>query len=597
LRRLTFYVFFDPQGRVDDYVLHLLESLRGYSERIFVVSNSALDQTNRGRLEGVADEVMERENAGFDAWAFKDALDAVGAEALAEYDEVLLLNGTFFGPVGSFDELFDRMDARVELDFWGMTQHEAAAEHAFDRSRPMPAHVQTYWTAVRRSLFTSPVWRSYWDELHPIETYADAVVHHETRFTDHMVQRGFTYDVAFRLSELANPIMDGPEQLVRAGCPVVKRRSFFGHPLHNESVGVDGRTLARLMAERGYPMDHLYANLARTSHPRFLATNLGLLEVLPDVDLGYDHANPLRVVAVVHVFYVELAEVLLDHLDNLPGTYDLVVTTTDDSKRAEIEEILRRRDRQGEVRVVAENRGRDMSAFFVDCRDVLQRADYDLVVKLHTKKSPQDGATVGQLFRRHLLEGLLASPGYAANVLRLFQEHRTLGMVFPPAYHIGYPTLGHAWFGQKTTTFHEARRLGIMVPFDQTTPLAAYGSMFIARPEALRTLVDAGYEHRDFPEESEYGDGTLSHVLERLTSYAVLDRGYHVREVLTADLVALNYSVLEFRAVTVSAHLPAYPRHQVRRIQRLARFWNAHRRRIKDPKAGSRRWPWARTGR
>ena len=328
---------------------------------------------------------------------------------------------------------------------------------------------------------------------------------------------------------------------------------------------------------------------------RYLATNLGLLEVLPDVDLGYDHERPLRVVAVVHMFYPEMAGELLDRLDNLPGGYDLVATTSDESKRAEIEELLRRRGRPGDVRVVGENRGRDLAAFLVDCRDVLAGDGYDLVVKLHTKKSPQDGPTIGPMFRRHLLENLLASPGYAANVLRLFQQHRTLGMVFPPIYHIGYPTLGHAWFGQKFTAFREAQRLGITVPFDQTTPLAAYGSMFIARPEALRTLVDAGYRHEDFPDESEYADGSLSHVLERLLSYAVLDSGHHVREVMTADLAATNYSVLEFRAVTVSAHLPAYPRDQVRRIKRLTRFWKAHHQRTKAANTrGSRRWPWSR---
>ena len=46
------------------------------------------------------------------------------------------------------------------------------------------------------------------------------------------------------------------------------------------------------MAERGYPLNSLYATWPAPRSPRWLATNLGLLEVLPDVDLGYDHAAP-----------------------------------------------------------------------------------------------------------------------------------------------------------------------------------------------------------------------------------------------------------------------------------------------------------------
>ena len=61
-------------------------------------------------------------------------------------------------------------------------------------------------------------------------------------------------------------------------------------------------------------------------------------------------------------------------------------------------------------------------------------------------------------------------------------------MVFPPIYHIGYPTLGHSWFGNEEAAEELAERLGIGVPFDDTTPVSPYGSMFMARPHTLRKL-------------------------------------------------------------------------------------------------------------
>ena len=42
LRRVIFYLFYDDQGIVDDYVPHKLKALRPYAEHIFVVSNSKL---------------------------------------------------------------------------------------------------------------------------------------------------------------------------------------------------------------------------------------------------------------------------------------------------------------------------------------------------------------------------------------------------------------------------------------------------------------------------------------------------------------------------------------------------------------------------
>jgi rhamnosyltransferase len=574
VRRAVFYLFYDPQGQVDDYVLHTLGHLRPHAEHVFVVSNSPLDAANTARLETVADTVWVRENVGFDVWAYKESMERFGDERLAEFDEVLLLNSTFFGPVGSYDAVFAEMDAREDIDFWGITDHRPLRRHPIKKDRPLAHHIQTHWLAARKSLVTSADWSEYWSTMPMIETYHGSIDHHETRFTPFFVERGYTCATSFPADNYgsAHPIMDNPVQMVRDGCPIVKRRSFFYDPLYHEWKANDGRLLARLMEERGYPMDLAYRNLARTSKPRWLATNMGWMDVLPDVDLGYDHDRPLRVVGIAHIFYPEMTDEIVDRLDFLPHDYDLVITTTDDEKRAVIAAALERRGRAADLRIVESNRGRDVSAFFIDCKDVLESGRYDVVVKVHSKKQPQDNPNIQELFKRHMFDNLLSSPGYAANVLRLFQQQPTLGMVFPPVYHIAYPTLGHAWFANKERAQEEAQKLGITVPLDDNTPLSAYGSFFIARPEALRTITLHGYRHEDFPDESEYRDGALTHVVERLVSYAVLNRSYHCREVMNAELAAVNYSFLEYRAIAVGSKLPAYPRAQIKRISKLKRI-------------------------
>jgi len=574
VRRAAFYLFYDPEGQVDDYVLHTLGHLRSHVEHLFVVSNSPLDDVARGRLESAADTVWERENVGFDVWAYKESMAEFGADRIAELDEIILLNCTFFGPLGTFDGLFEEMEARTDLDFWGITEHGKTKRHPFDKQKTMPAHLQSHWLAVRSRMTGSPEWDEYWREMPMIESYADSVMRHESVFTSWFAERGFTWAAAYPATpyDSAHPIMDNPAAMVAAGCPIVKRRSFFYDPLYNEAEANDGRHLARLMADRGYPVEALYSNLARTSTPRWLATNLGLLEVLPEVDLGYDLDHPLRVVAIAHIFYPEMTDEVVDWLDHLPGRYDLVVTTTTEEKRATIAAALAARGREVDLRIVGSNRGRDVSAFLVDCRDVLESGRYDIVVKVHSKKQPQDKQNVAELFKRHMFENLLSSPGYAANVLRLFQQHSSLGMVFPPVYHIAYPTLGHSWFLNKPRAEREAKELGIHVPFDRSTPLSAYGSFFIARPEALRLLVQRGYTHEDFPDESQYGDGALTHVVERLMSYAVLATGHHCREVMNAELAATNYSYLEYRAIALGQRLPAHPRAQLKHIGQLKKL-------------------------
>jgi rhamnosyltransferase len=417
----------------------------------------------------------------------------------------------------------------------------------------------------------------------PITSYLSSVVLHEARFTPHFAGLGYRYLVAFPGDPRASdhPIMDQALQLVRDGCPIVKRRLFFHDPLYNESRALDGRELVDTMARAGYPVEGLYANLARTSVPRSMITNLALLDVLPDTDLEPAAPPSLRVVAVAHIYYPEMTDELVDRLDHL-GAYDLVVTTADEERRASIRETLARRGRDADVRLVTSNRGRDISAFFIDCRDVIE-GDHDLVVKIHSKRSPQDGPVVGEMFKRHLFDNLLSSPGYVANLLRLFERHSSLGMVIPPIYHIAYPTLGLSWFQNKVPAQELADRIGITVPFDTSTPVAAYGSMFIARPHTLRALAAAGLQPEDFPDEGGYKDGAMSHVVERLMAYSVLSSGHHVREVMNPRLAAVNYSYLEYRAVTLGEALGPYPRQAVKRVKRLKQFRKAAKRAGLDP--------------
>lgn len=589
MRRVILFHFYDPQSQVDDYVLHALAGLRDHAAHVVVIANCPLDATGRSRLSSVSDQLIERDNVGFDVWAFKEALEAMGRERLAEFDELLLTNCTYFGPIGSFAPVFERMDADDAVDFWGLTEHAAVEPHPFLDEPRMEAHIQTHWLAVRRSVFTSEAWTSFWDQMPMTPTYLEAVSQYEARFTHYFDQAGFRHVVVFPESDYPtqHPVMDTPLLLLDDGCPIAKRRAVFREPLYLERRGISGRDVANKLAAAGYPMDYFYANLARTTKPRDLVTNLGLLEVLPDVDLGYDMARPVRVLAVLHVFYPDMTDELLDLLDNLPDGYDLVITTPEVERKEAIEKILARRGVEGEVRLV-DNRGRDISAFFVGCADLIESDEHDVIVKLHSKRSPQDAAGVSEMFRRHLFENLLGSPGVAANNLRLFQQHPTLGMVFPPAYHIGYPTLGHAWFDNLKPAKREARRLRINVPFDDNTPLSAFGSMFIARPAALRPMLRGGYTYDDFPDNSGYADGALTHVVERLMSYGSLSAGMHIREVLTSEMAAINYNFLEFKHQAVAAMMPGYPDEQLAWLAESRKLRERARRRANEARKAPR---------
>ncbi|WP_431802294.1 rhamnan synthesis F family protein [Microbacterium sp. bgisy203] len=570
-KRLLIYVVYDRRGDVEDYIPYALTSLREYCDRVFVVVNGTLTEQGRAALAEVADDVLERENRGFDIWGYKDGLDAVGAK-IAEYDEVILANDTWYGPVRSFGPVFDQMDGQP-LHFWGMTDHPRVEPNPFTGTGYLAYHLQSYWLAVRRDLFLSHEWTSYWRDLPELAGYNDAVVVHEATFTEKLSTDGFVGEVAFPglTDRIENHAVLYAEELIEQGCPTLKRRAFFQWPPYLDHLGVVGKWALDAAERAGFPMRLIYSDLARNVEPHTLNADAALLDVLPVDSNDLDPDGPLRIVAIAHIFYEEMAEEMLDRLDYLPGSYDLVVTTTDDEKAAHIRNVIAARHARGksEVRIVGSNNGRDQSAFLIDCRDVLTEGRYDLVVKIHSKRTLQDAANAGRHFQRHQFDNLLPSPDYVANAVALFQKEPWLGLAYPPMVHIGYGTIGHAWWDNRAAFLAMAEKLDVRVPVDETSPLAPFGSMYFARPDALMRLAEQEWSYDDFGGAEAYRDGGLAHVLERMPSYVAGEAGYTTRTIATADYFATSYTALDYNLDQFSSTMPDTTMHQIQFLRRL----------------------------
>ncbi|WP_322409607.1 rhamnan synthesis F family protein [Microbacterium invictum] len=567
-RRIIFYLYYDPQGIVDDYVPYKLERLRPFADHIFIVVNGHLTDEGRARLESVSDTLWQRENVGFDVWGYKEALAHFGEDKLAEYDELILMNYTWFGPVNPFEPVFRKMDA-LALDFWGMTMHDKQVPNPFTRKGVLHSHIQSHWIAVRKSMFLSEAWRSYWRDMPPIVSYVDSILSHESKFTHYFRTRGFDYEVAFPLTNYStwHPAFYDAEALLDDGCPVLKRRPFFHDPLLLDRHSIVAKRFAEKASALGYPVQMIWRNISRNSQPKAFNTNAAMMEVMPDVVADYDEDNPLKIAVVAHIYYVDLTAEMLDYTATIPSDYDLFVTTTDETRANEIRKIMDEHEdpnrRTVEIRVLPSNRGRDMGAFFVGCADVISDDSYDVIFKIHSKRTEQEGKNAGDLFRRHQLMNLLNSRGYTSNLLGLFQREEGLGMVYAPTIHIGYPTLGRGWFGNKDAAKELADELGIHVPFDEPSPLAPYGCMFAFRPEALRLLTQVDWQYADFPSPKAHKDGSVAHIQERLFSYAVAELGFYTKTVATTRYAAISHTSLEYKLDRISANIQGYAIDQV----------------------------------
>ncbi|KRA22227.1 hypothetical protein ASD65_17130 [Microbacterium sp. Root61] len=576
-KRLVIYVVYDQRGDVDDFIPFALEGLRAHASKILVMVNGSLSAAGRAKLAPVSDEIIVRDNIGFDIWAHKEALDHVGS-GIAEFDEVVMTNDTWFGPVRPFGPVLDRMGDR-SVHFWGMTDHAREDPNPFTQKGVLPYHLQSFWIAVRRAMFLSPEWARYWRELPAMPSYFDAVLKHEAVFTERFGDAGYVHDVAYRSADYPtdHPALFNPDLLLADGCPVLKRRPFFHYPPFLDRHAVIGRQILAEVGDYGYPLALIWQNLARNVKPKVLNTDAGMLEVLPDVDVSYDPTRPMRVAAVVHVRGSDELGDVFDRLAALPVAFDLIVTTSApdrlESLQATIDALQGQAVRR-DVRLVPSRRGRDMSAFFVGSRDVLEDDAYDLVVKVHTRVPKKRGVNTARYFRRYEVENLLSSPGYFANVLGLFQRESGLGVVFPPMLHLGYATPGRAWLLYRERAVELCAELGIRVPLDGVSPLAPLGGMWIARPSAMRLLRDANWGFSDYSASPRAKGSDLGRLQERLIPLAAGELGFHSRTIMNAEHAGISHGSLEYKIDQLSATTPGYPVDQIQFLHRAG--WAGH---------------------
>ena len=105
MRRCAVYLFYDRDGIVDEYNIFLLKEIKKHVENILVVCNGFLNECGKKKFETVANEVLIRDNIGMDVGGYKEGIAYIGYEELSKYDEIILMNYTFFGPLYPFSEM------------------------------------------------------------------------------------------------------------------------------------------------------------------------------------------------------------------------------------------------------------------------------------------------------------------------------------------------------------------------------------------------------------------------------------------------------------------------------------------------------------
>lgn len=513
MNRAGIYLLYDPLGRVNDYVLDVLDSLEAFCAYRLVVVNGALAAGEKERLLEHCDAVLERANEDYDVGGYRAALENIGWESLCQFDEVILMNHTFFAPIRPWAPIFAQAE-KQEVAFWGLSDHAELKYHPFLPGTRMPRHLQSHFIAVRRELLEAKVFRRYWEEMVPIRSYRDSITYHESRFTEYFARLGFRWWVAFPHTDFGadNPSICTPIALMKAGCPVLKRRIFFQDPVHMAAVGVDASAVMRAAEEFGFSADRILAGVVRTSSPRFLWANARLTEVLGTTLEVVNNTDPLFV--HTHVTSSAGIEALENASDVLPQRSHIIVTYSDLRLR---EGLIAQGKRCGltvEIKEVPRGAMPSLLAFFLAAPEVSVFTDA-LILELGENAC---GLGEGALFSS------LAQLEWAFG---LFCAHPNLGLVMPMPP-LSLQKMERAWHSLYLHAREIAQEWGISLAFDTHIPLVPGPGPLLFRSVALRGFA---LEKEKLMRTCAQGSAAMDAVM-MLLAYRAAQSGYHSRYLL-----------------------------------------------------------------
>lgn len=214
---------FDPDGVVAGHVRRQIEAWLDLGAKPTFVTTADLQDADR---EWLAPKVtlIERENVGHDFVSYQRGL--LDSGDLSGYDEVVICNDTFVGPLVPLAQIFAAM-ASSKADFWGVAR--------CDRRKP---HVQSYFVVFRRSVLGSPVFQQFWAELVPLASRRAVIRRYEVGMSVKLRKAGFKLASFFRETR-------GERRLGRL------RVAWW--VLHRNPVGGDGSRLARFWRDAHEP--------------------------------------------------------------------------------------------------------------------------------------------------------------------------------------------------------------------------------------------------------------------------------------------------------------------------------------------------------
>ena len=489
--RLGIFVFYNAKGEVHEYVNSMLLSMQPVLNRLVIVSNCKLSQLEKNKLKKFSNEIYIRPNIGLDAAAFKAGIiDYVGWDELCEYDEVVLFNDTFYGPVTEFKNIFSDMETE-DIDFWGLAaMYEAVNGWHMKNISYQPAHIQSYFVVFRKSLTNSISFQKYWNSYDDTMCdFVDIVTKHEYVMTKYFQDRGFKWKVYINDNRYKSSILEEnfnfyafiPNQMIQyMRYPLIKRKNFVLSPKDTLYMG-GGEELANALeyihSHTEYDTNQIWDDLLDIYNIYDLYNSLHLNYIFTGDEPKEKRVPHEKVAVVISCEHIQSISYILKYITQIPRDINVYLISGDIEVQKYWENSIELKAMNNISLVDIIGKNTFLVNLILQCKKIF--FDYEYVCFVHDVKifGKQIPPTIGESILYNYFENTLHNENYIDQILNKFTENPKLGLLMTPKpmHHKYFNLLGKTWNGKFERVVDLSKQLGIKCNLSLDKPPIFYG--------------------------------------------------------------------------------------------------------------------------
>lgn len=226
----------------------------------------------------------------------------------------------------------------------------------------------------------------------------------------------------------------------------------------------------------------------------------------------------------INLYYEDSWERYAAYMGNIPDGVSVYICSSNPVLLYKMKENAGQRKNM--VFLVKENRGRDISALLIVFGEIMLR--YEYVCFIHDKRASFNYLEEDvECWIGNMWGNTLGSTDYIYRVLDLLKKDN-IGLLVPPEplgkHFNDWYTNG--WKKNYENTAALASELGLDADLSENRTPMAIGTVFWAKSDALRKLLDREWKYSDFPDEPLLLDGMINHAIERILPFVAQDAGY-----------------------------------------------------------------------